>query len=146
MADTTTLRAMLTLSKPKVSYRCTSVSEDHRLRKRKQAILQQFPRVDNPRPWSDFDAETLTSSHGHVLDHSSHAAKELAGLSAFVKDSIGWEEELTKPADTRQLISWNNAVLQRTLDLSITHVEQYTCLSLEYCASRKRQKLHLQVF
>lgn len=127
--DTKTIRAMLSLQKPTVSYTPDIKARDPSLQKSKQGILQEWPEVDTPGHWQGFNADTLNilnkSDYGHILDlKTQKASMELAALRTSIEDST-WKENLTTAADVEQLLKWNHKVLKRTLDLSVTQLGRH---------------------
>ncbi len=129
MADTTTLRQVLTQKKPPV--RCYVEPGPN------TAAPAPNPETNKTWPtptitiWDEFSLANLNESYGHILDRPTPAAclpcpqanQELSGLSIEVEH------------DVRKLIGWNNALMGPALQLAASRLELYTGRGLYYSHS-----------
>lgn len=128
---TKTLREMLTLEKPKVSYKPESGVRISMLQRSKNSSVQDWPQVNNPENWLGFDAKTLNESYGGILDGRVYTATKVASLHAQAKECI-LQHEITTPAEVGYLIKWNDTLLRDGLEHGKAHIKQHNGACLQY--------------
>lgn len=123
-ANTTTLRDVLTQSKPAVPCK-TKASKN---------TTGHWPTIgtDAIRLWDDFNLATLNESYGHILDLEI-PAEQLAGAPRAERVLEGIE--IIKPADILHLVGWNDRLLRPTLAFAKQHLNLHTGVHLQHSVS-----------
>ncbi|KAK7428379.1 hypothetical protein QQZ08_005136 [Neonectria magnoliae] len=133
--NTTTLRRVLTQSKPPVP--CKT-------RGNKNTMGASWPNIDHAdvKLWSDFTLENLNAAYGHILDHEI-SAEQLAGVprAEHVIEGI----EMHKSTDILHLVGWNDRLLRPTLALAKQHLNLHPGVQLEHITTGVDQMAYERV-